>query len=61
MATHLEELKSDAEHYGWERVRAYPRVWLNQLEQGRAMRELQDEKIRKQQKLVCTYNAPVHI
>ena len=34
MATHLEELMSDAELYSWERVRAHHRVWLNQLEQG---------------------------
>ena len=34
MATHLDELMNDAELYGWERVRAYHRVRLNQLEQG---------------------------
>ena len=34
MATHLEELIADSELYGWERVRAYHRVLLNQLEQG---------------------------
>ena len=46
MATHLEELMSDSELYGWDRVKAYHRVWLNQLEQGWAILEELDEKLR---------------
>ena len=34
MASHLEDLMGDSELYGWERVRAYHGVWLNQVEQG---------------------------
>ena len=37
MATHLEELMVDSELYGWPKVRAYHRVWLNQIKQGQAM------------------------
>lgn len=35
MASHLKELMSDAEVYGWEHTRTFHSVWLNQLEQGR--------------------------
>ena len=34
MASHLEELIGDTKLYGWENVRAYHGVWLNQLEQA---------------------------
>ena len=46
MASNLEELMGDAEFYGWERVRAYYEVWLNQLEQGQATWEEEEENIR---------------
>ena len=36
MATHLDELMQDSELYGWQKVRAFHSVWLNQIEQGRA-------------------------
>ena len=34
MASHLEELISDAKLYRWEKVRAYHGAWFNHLEQG---------------------------
>ena len=34
MTKHLEELMADAELYGWESVRAYHAVWLQQIENG---------------------------
>ena len=34
MAKHLEELMSDCDLYGWEKVKAYHGVLLNQMEQG---------------------------
>ena len=51
MAAHLADLMGDAERYGWERVRAYHGVWLNQLELGRATWE-NEEKVRFQCALV---------
>ena len=45
MASHLEDLMEDVELYGWERVRAYHIVWLNQLEQGWATWENEEEKV----------------
>ena len=35
MAAHPKDLMSDAQLYGWECVRAFHGVWLNQLKQGR--------------------------
>ena len=35
MIQHLQDLMSDAELYGWEPVRAFHAIWLQQLEQGR--------------------------
>ena len=58
MASHLEESMGDVELYGWERVRAYHRVWLNQLEQGRATWEDEEEKVRFP--CACTHLAPGH-
>lgn len=37
MATHVEEIMGGTELYGWERVKVYHSVSLNQLEQGWAM------------------------
>ena len=34
IATHLDKLMGDADLDGWERVRAYHRVWHKQMEQG---------------------------
>ena len=45
MVTHFEELMCDAQLYGWQRVRAFHGVWLNQLEQGRATWQ-DEEKLR---------------
>ena len=36
MTSHLEELMGDARLYGWDSVRAYHMVRLNQIEQGHA-------------------------
>ena len=33
MNAHLKDLMVDSELYGWENVRAYHMVWLNQVEQ----------------------------
>ena len=46
MASYLKDLMGDAELYGWERVRDYHGVWLNQLEQGWATWEDEEEKVR---------------
>ena len=35
MANHLQDLMADTEHYGWEQIRAFYAMWLNELEQGR--------------------------
>ena len=35
MARHLQELMADAELYGWDPVRSYHAVWLQQLENNR--------------------------
>ena len=43
MASILEDLMGDVELYGWERIRAYHGVWLNQLEQGGASWEDEEE------------------
>ena len=29
MSTHMQDLMSDAQWYGWERVRTFHGVWLN--------------------------------
>ena len=55
MASHLEELMGNAELYGWERVRAFHGVWLNQLEQGWPTWEEGEEKIP-----ACPRLAPGH-
>ena len=34
MTHHLQELMADAELYGWEPIRAFHAVWLQQLENG---------------------------
>ena len=34
MASHLQDLMSDSELYGWNKVQTYHAVWINQLEQG---------------------------
>ena len=44
MLKHLKELIADASTYGWEPVRAYNGVWLQQLENGRA--EWHDTKLK---------------
>ena len=36
MSSHLTELMADTELYGWEDVRAFHAIWLQQMEQGRA-------------------------
>ena len=45
MVSHMEELMGDAGLYGWGRVRAYHAVLLNQIEQGHATWEKDEEKI----------------
>ena len=52
MATHLEELMADTELYGWQRVRAYHRVWLKQREQGWATWQDEDVKLTFQHALI---------
>ena len=46
MASHLEELMGESTLYSCERVRAYHGVWINQLEQGQASWENEEEKVR---------------
>ena len=45
MASHLKELKSGAELYGWDRTRAFHGIWLNKLEQGRCTWHNETEKL----------------
>ena len=45
MASYLKDLMSDSELYGWDKVRAYHAVWLNQLEQGQVSWDDQEEKL----------------
>ena len=52
MATHLENMMSDAELYGWKITRTFHGVWLNQLEQGRATWHDKKEKLRFRRTLV---------
>ena len=37
MSAHLQEIMEDGETFGWPMVRAYHAVWLQHLEQGRAI------------------------
>ena len=60
MASHLEDLMGDLELYVWERVRAYHGVWLNQLEQGRATWEDEEDKVRFRMPLSGTRPPPLH-
>ena len=46
MAQHLHDLMGDAELYGWELVRAFHSIWLQQLEQGRVIWVDEDAKIK---------------
>ena len=46
MAVQLEELMSDCNLCGWERVRPYHSVWLNQIEQGELTWDDTEEKLR---------------
>ena len=52
MAQHLLELMMDAEMYGWERVRAFHAVWLQQLKHGHVTWVDEDVKIKFQHTLV---------
>ena len=36
-STHLADLMTDSELYGWEAVPAFHAIWLQQMEQGRAL------------------------
>ena len=45
IASHLQELMSDAELYGWECTRAFHSILLNQLKQGRCTWVYDDEKL----------------
>ena len=46
MAVHLEELMSDCNLYGLEKVRAYHAVWLNQIKQEQLSWDDTEEKLR---------------
>ena len=52
MATHLKDLMSGSELYGWDKVRVYHAVWLNQLEQGCVCWDDEEEKLHFQDALV---------
>ena len=52
MPSHLKALMSDAQLYGWARTRAFHRVWLNQLEQGRCTWFNEEAKMQFRQTLV---------
>ena len=45
MSTHLKDLMSDSQLYGWVKTQAFHAMWLNQLSQGRATWEDQEVKL----------------
>ena len=57
IAKHLEELMSDCNMCGWEEVRAYHGILLNQMEQGHLSWQDCEQKLKICQALVC-YSAP---
>ena len=46
MATHLQELMGDAELYGWESVRTFHVVWLQQLDHDMVTWADEDAKLK---------------
>ena len=57
LASHLQDLISDSELYGWFKVRVNHAVWLNQLEQGRVS---WDDVEREAALSVCPCLVPHH-
>ena len=49
---HLKKLMADAELYGWESLRAYNAVWLQQIENGRVNWDDGDAKFKFHHTLV---------
>ena len=45
MACHLQELMADMELYGWELVRAFHAIWLQQLENRHVKWDAVEEKM----------------
>ena len=52
MLQHMQELMEDAESYGWELIRAYHAIWLQQLEQGRVSWPDEEKKMKYHRALV---------
>ena len=52
MSTHLQDLMSDTQWYGWDKVRTFHGVWLNQIEQGRCTWTDKEEKLNFRRALV---------
>ena len=45
ISTHLQDLMSDTQWYWWDKVRTFPGVWLNQIEQGHCTWTDKEEKL----------------
>ena len=58
MSGHLQEMMEDGETFGWPVVRAYHAVWLQHLEQGRAMWHNETTKLKLRRALVWHRIAP---
>ena len=52
MSTHRQDLMSDTQWYGWDKVRTFHGVWLNQIEQGRCTWTDKEEKLNFHRALV---------
>ena len=46
LSKHLQNLMSDAQWYGWDKVRTFHGVWLKQIEQGAAPGQIRRKSCR---------------
>ena len=60
MAAHLVDLMEDAKLYGWEAVRAFHTIWIQQMEQGCVSWTDQDIKMTCRHSIVCHRPMVVH-
>ena len=52
MGDHIKDLMSDAEMYECEKIRAFPGIWMNQIEQDQCTWQDDEEKLKFKQALV---------
>ena len=58
MSAHLKEIMEDGETFRWPTVRAYNVVWLQHLEQGRAIWDDETTRLKLRRVLVWHRMAP---